>query len=100
MDKFYSEIPDGFLIKIFAQPRSSKNQLSGTHGNALKIKLTAPPVGGAANKMCIDFLSKVLKVPKAALEITSGHSGRTKQVSVHVRSSKEKDRLIKFFDSF
>ena len=54
----------------------------GLHGDALKIKLTAPPVEGKANKACIQFLAKCLSVAKSDLEIVSGHSGRTKQVRV------------------
>lgn len=100
MNKFYFQIPEGLSIKIFVQPRSSKNQLVGSHGDALKIKLTAPPVDGAANKMCIDFLAKSFKMPKTSLEIISGHSGRTKQVRVLFRNSKEKNRLIGFLNSF
>jgi uncharacterized protein (TIGR00251 family) len=70
----------GFVFKIFVQPRSSKNQIEGLYGDALKIKLKAPPVGGAANKMCLQFLAKHMGVPKTSLEIVSGHSGRTKRI--------------------
>ena len=70
----------GIVFKIFVQPRSSKNTITGLYGDAVKIRLTAPPVDGAANKMCIKFLAKSLTVPKSSLEIISGHTGRTKQV--------------------
>ncbi len=100
MSKFYSQIPEGLSLKIFVQPRSSKNQVVGSHGDALKIKITAPPVDGAANKMCIDFLAKMFKMPKTTIEIITGHSGRNKQVRVLVRNDKEKNRLISFLNSF
>jgi uncharacterized protein (TIGR00251 family) len=74
------EHPKGVVFKVFVQPRASKNMISGLHGGALKIKITAPPVDNAANTMCIKFLAKCLEVPNSSLEILSGHTGRTKQV--------------------
>ena len=76
------ETPQGVVFKVVVQPRSSKNMLAGLYGDALKVKLTAPPVGGAANEMCLAFLAKHLGVAKTTLAITSGHSGRRKQILV------------------
>jgi uncharacterized protein (TIGR00251 family) len=70
----------GIVFKVFLQPRSSKNRIVGLHDDSLKIKLTAPPVNGAANKMCVRFLAKRLSVSPSALEIISGHGGRTKKI--------------------
>ncbi len=67
-------------FKVFIQPRSSKNMITGIHGDALKIKLTAPPVDGAANKMCIKYLAKCLNIPKSAIEIISGLTSRSKVI--------------------
>ena len=74
------ETADGIVFKIFVQPKSSRNMIAGAHGDALKVKLTAPPVDNAANKLCVKYLAKCLKVPKSALEIVSGHTSRTKQL--------------------
>ncbi len=74
------EKAEGIAFKILVQPRSSKNMIAGLHGDALKIKLTAPPVDNAANRMSIAFLSKALGVPKSSLKIISGHTSRNKQV--------------------
>ena len=74
------EHPRGIVVKILVQPRSSRNALVGLHGDALKVKLTAPPVDGAANKNCIAYLAKCLSVPKSSIEILSGQSSRTKQI--------------------
>ena len=79
---FIQPHPEGLVLKIFVLPRSSKNMLAGRHGDALKIKLTAPPVEGAANKMCITFLAQYLGLSKSSLEIVSGHTGRTKLILV------------------
>jgi hypothetical protein len=72
----------GISFKIRVQPKSSRNQILGTQGDALKMKVTAPPVEGAANKACIELLAKALGVPKSCLEITSGHAGRDKRILV------------------
>jgi len=68
------------LFKVYVLPRSSKNAFAGKHLDALKVKLTAPPVEGEANRICIEFLSRQLKIPKSSLGILSGKSGRTKRI--------------------
>jgi len=78
--EFVRKSPQGVTFKVFVQPRSSKNMISGLYKDAIKIKLMAPPVEGAANKMCIKYLAKCLEVPKSSLEITSGQTSRTKRV--------------------
>lgn len=80
MDELIKRHKNGFLISVYVQPRAAKNTIAGIHGQALKIRLTAPPVDGAANKMCLQFLAKQLNVPRSALQIESGHSSRTKTV--------------------
>ncbi len=79
---FIEESSRGLIATVFVQPRSSKNKIEGRHGDALKIRLKAPPVGGAANKMCIGFLARSIGVPKSTIEILSGHAGRTKRVLI------------------
>jgi len=85
---FMKENTRGVKFKVFVQPRSSKNMIAGLHGDALKIKLTAPPVDNAANKMCIKFLSKSLQVSKSSIEIISGHTSRTKMVLLRYTDEK------------
>ncbi len=87
------EKPEGTVIKIFVQPRSSKNMIAGLHGDALKIKLTAPPVDNAANKMCIQYLAKKLGVSKSTLEIISGQTSRSKQVLVRATDLQLKEKI-------
>ena len=76
------ETPGGVLVSLLIQPRASKNEISGPQGDRLKVRLTAPPVEGAANKMCTTFLAKCLGIPKSTLEIVSGQSSRQKQVLI------------------
>lgn len=78
-----TETADGIRFQVVVQPKSSRNLIVGSYGDALKIKLKAPPVEGAANRMLTQFLAKTLKVPKSTVEILAGHTSRTKQLLVH-----------------
>lgn len=69
-------------IKVKLVPRSSKNQIVGKEGELIKIKVTAPPVHGQANKALIELLSKKLKKPKNYIHITAGESSRLKTVTI------------------
>ena len=88
----------GPKFSIYLQPRSTRNQIVGLHGDTLKMKIKAPPVDGAANKMCISILAKALKVPKSAIEIVSGQTARTKRLLIRTTGAsnpeKETERLI------
>ena len=75
--------PDGILLKIYVQPKSSKNEIVGVHDDAIKIRLTAPPVDNAANEMCVKFLAKQLGISKSSINIISGHTSRFKQIFIH-----------------
>ncbi len=68
------------LLSLHVQPRASKNELSGIHDGALKLRLTTPPVDGKANKAVISFVSRKLKVPKSSVTLHSGLKSRRKQL--------------------
>lgn len=76
------EQKDGILLRIHVQPRASKNEIVGIHGDRLKILLKAPPVDGEANAELIRYLSEILSIPKGRIEIISGLSGRQKTVRI------------------
>ena len=78
-----TETADGIRFQVVVQPKSSRNLIMGLHGEALKIKLKAPPVEGAANRMLVQFVAKALKVPKSNIEIVAGQTSRVKQLLVH-----------------
>ncbi len=67
-------------ISFLVQPRASKTEVVGWHGGAIKIRIKAPPVDGAANKELIRYLSKTLGIPKSSISIATGQSSRRKQV--------------------
>lgn len=90
MDNLWlQERADGVNFKVFVQPRAARNQVVGVHGEALKISLTAPPVDGAANRLCRDFLAKTLKLPKGRIEVVGGLKSRRKTVHVKDLSGTE-----------
>jgi len=74
--------PSGVSFRIRVQPKSSRNEIVGAQGDALKLKVTAPPVEGAANAACIAFLADALDLPKSALSIVAGHTGRRKTIAI------------------
>jgi uncharacterized protein (TIGR00251 family) len=67
---------------VYAQPRASRTEVVGEHGDALKIRLAAPPVEGAANAELVSFLAKKLGVSKSAVRLVKGERGRQKLVEV------------------
>jgi len=75
-----SNHPEGLVFSIYLQPRASKNRIEGAHGDALKIRIKAPPVDGAANEMCIRFMAKTLGVKRSRLQILSGRTSRNKRL--------------------
>jgi uncharacterized protein (TIGR00251 family) len=73
---------DGVRLRLRIQPRASRTEVAGLHGDTVRIRLSAPPVDGAANEELIRFLAATLGVPARAVEITAGHGGRQKTVRV------------------
>jgi uncharacterized protein (TIGR00251 family) len=76
------ETEEGVTFAIRVLPRSSKCELAGIQGNALKIRITAPPVEGRANEECIRFLASLFNVKKIRIAIEAGHKSKNKRVSI------------------
>jgi uncharacterized protein (TIGR00251 family) len=69
-----------FTVRV--QPRASTSEIAGVVGDALKVRLQAPPVDGAANEALVAFLADELGVPKRDVRVVTGHTARTKVVEV------------------
>jgi uncharacterized protein len=69
-------------FKVRVVPRASQSRITGEHDGALRVRVSAPPVEGAANEELIDTLAKAFRVPRRAVEITSGHASKLKQVRI------------------
>ena len=77
---FVTDTPSGAVLNLRIVPRASKNTIQGRHGDALKIRLCAPPVDGAANAALIEFLAKTFSLPRSRIQLLSGQTSRTKRV--------------------
>jgi hypothetical protein len=73
---------DDVVLTLHIQPGAKKTEVAGQHGEALKIRLAAPPVDGRANDCLIAFLAECLGLAKARLELVSGASSRAKRIRV------------------
>ena len=88
-----TSIDGGVRFAVHVQPRASRTEAAGLHGTALKVRLHAPPVDGAANEALVEFLSGHFEIPKRAVRIVSGHSSRSKTVELRGMTA---DALLAF----
>lgn len=73
---------DDVVLTLHIQPGAKKTEVAGAHGEALKVRLNAPPVDGKANEALIAFLAERLGVPKARVVLEAGQTSRSKRVRV------------------
>jgi hypothetical protein len=76
------EAADGISFALHVQPRASRNGITGIQDGAVRIRLTSPPVDGAANEQCINLLAVLLRVRRRDITIVSGETSRHKTVRV------------------
>jgi uncharacterized protein (TIGR00251 family) len=84
-----SEASAGVQFKVHVQPRASRNEICGVQGEELKIRLTAPPVDDAANRLCIEFFADKLGIAKSRVTIASGAKSRHKTIRAEGISERE-----------
>ena len=82
-----------FAVRV--APRASRSEIAGAHDGALRVRVAAPPVDGAANEQLVRTLAKAMGVPRAAVEIVSGHQSRNKTVRIR---GVERSRLERLAD--
>ncbi len=73
---------EGAVLSLMAVSRASSTDLAGLEGEALRVRVTAPPVDGAANDALIRFLARVLGVPRSRVKMLSGETGRRKRLLI------------------
>ncbi|MBI5802285.1 MAG: YggU family protein [Verrucomicrobia bacterium] len=71
-------LPDGVFLSVKVQPRASRNQIGGLHGDELKVAVTAPPVDSAANQAVVEFLAETLGLPRRSVTLVRGQTSRHK----------------------
>ena len=88
------ESAGGVTFTVRVIPRSSRNQVVGVQGDVLRVKLTAPPIEGAANAALIHFLADRLGLRKSAVSIVAGEKSRSKTVRVEGITQEEAVQLL------
>ncbi len=87
----------GATFRVRVQPGASKNEIVGVQQDALKIRISAPPVGGKANKALVQFLAEQLAVKRSQVEILNGHTTRRK--TIHIIGEGTEKKLQNIIDS-
>ena len=80
---------DGVLLTVHVQPGAAGSEYAGLHGDALKFRIAAPPVEGAANAALCAFLAALCGLPTSAVRVKRGATGRRKQVHIKGRTSQQ-----------
>lgn len=82
MNDWYQQDGQDYILSLRIQPKASRDELAGVQDGRLKIRITAPPVDGEANRHLQAFLAKALKVSKSRVTLVSGETGREKRVRI------------------
>ncbi len=82
MSGWAKRIPRGWLLAIHAQPGARRTEVAGLHGQALKVRVAAPPVEGRANDELIALVAETLGVPRKSVSVVKGGASRHKTVLV------------------
>ena len=84
------------ILAVRVQPRASKDEIAGVMDGALKVRLRSPALEDRANEALCEFLAELLKTPKAAVRILSGHHSRSKRVEVRGVTRQQVLALVTF----
>jgi hypothetical protein len=79
----FSEKDGSLSFQVRVVPRASRSEIVGEHNGALRVRIAAHPLDGAANKELVQILARAFKVSRSAVDITAGHRSKIKQVTVH-----------------
>ena len=88
-EEFVRDVADGCTVSVRVHPGAKKNAVTGLHGGAVKIALSAPPVDGKANEALIAFVAERLGLPRARVALVSGATNRSKTLRVTGKSAAE-----------
>lgn len=96
LSDFISQAEQGVIMNVHIQPRASRTECVGLHGNALKFRISAPPTEGLANDALCGYLGKAFRIAKGSVVICSGHEARQKRVLLKgVSPEQVKEVLLK-----
>ena len=92
---WYREDSTGITFAVRVVPRASRNEIAGLHDGALRIRVAAPPVEGAANRELVKFLAKKFKVGQAAITLVSGANSKNKIIRIESPGTAAREELSK-----
>jgi len=90
----YSAKSRGLTFAVRVVPRASRSEIAGEYNGALRVRIAAPPVEGAANRELIKLLAKSFKLPQNAVEIISGANAKSKIVRIHGANASKLNQLV------
>lgn len=88
---------EGVILNLRIAPNSSKNEIIFSQG-VLKVKITAQPIDGKANKALVEYLSKAFKIPKSSFEIIKGETSKDKTLFIKCNDEEKLQKLKSFLD--
>ncbi len=77
-----SQTEDGLVLRLYIQPKASRDSIVRLHGDELKVAITAPPIDGKANAHLVKYLAKLFRVAKSQVLVEKGELGRHKQIKI------------------
>lgn len=92
---FYTESPEGVIVNVRAQPRSSRAGVEGVVADALKVRLRSAPVDGKANKELVETVADAFDLPKSRVKFKSGETSKTKRIILCGVSADEFETMLK-----
>lgn len=94
MIEWLKESSEGAILNLHIQPKASKTEVAGQYGDALRLRIAAPPVEGAANKALCRYLAESFSIPQNRVEILGGLTGRKKRILLRGVSAKEVQEIL------
>jgi uncharacterized protein len=91
----YDDSPEGVILRVHVQPGAGRSAVVGRHGDALKVRVAAPPIEGRANEATRALLAEAMGVPESDVELTSGQSSRSKRFRLNGLDAEEGEKRIR-----
>ena len=91
----YTESPEGVIVNVRAQPRSSRSGVDGVVADALKVRLRSAPVDGKANRELVETVADAFDLPKSRVKFKSGETSKTKRIILCGVSADEFETMLK-----
>ncbi len=91
----YDDSPEGIVLRVHVQPGAGRSAVVGRHGDALKVRVAAPPIEGRANEASRSLVAEALGVPESDVELISGESSRAKRFRLNGLDAEEGEKRLR-----